>query len=200
MENNELEEMKAQLAMLNKKLEKESIINEKLTKATLNSKTQILNINNYKTLILDGLGLVFGPVIFWELFEFNFPIWIGIAIIVLTTIDIIINLFLFRKLNLNEIMNENVSSSISKLKKYKKSHRRWLCIQCVIGAILLAFIYIWWAQAILSRKAFILGVSCGMILIAGGIWSVSKCQKKVYYTCDELIEQLGETEKAEYNQ
>lgn len=121
MENNELEEMKAQLAMLNKKLEKESIINEKLTKATLNSKTQILNINNYKTLILDGLGLVFGPVIFWELFEFNFPIWIGIAIIVLTTIDIIINLILFRKLNLNEIMNENVSSSISKLKSIRKA-------------------------------------------------------------------------------
>lgn len=27
-----------------------------------------------------------------------------------------------------------------------------------------------------------------------------KMPEKVYYTCDELIEQLGETEKAEYNQ
>ena len=188
-----MEEMRAQLALLNEKLEKEHIINEKLTNVALETKTRIINTDKYLTLIIDGLCIVFGPALIWNLKTYNFPIWLGILAIALTSFDFIAQLILFNKLNLNGFTSENVANSIKRFKDFKKYHRILIMFEWGIAAI--AFISIFtWSSKILSKQGLIIFAICLALLIPLGIWSISFSQKKIYSTCDEIIEQLEEKE------
>lgn len=193
MENNELEEMRAQLALLNEKLEKEHIVNEKLTKETLSNKTHFINTSKYLMLVIDGLCIVFGPALIWNLKTYNFPIWLGILAIALTAFDFIAQLILFNKLNLNGFTNENVANSIKRFKDFKKYHRILIMFEWGITAIAIIFIFTW-SSKILSKQGLIILAICLALLIPLGIWSISFSQKKIYSTCDEIIEQLEEKE------
>ena len=191
MENNELEEMKAQLALLNEKLEKEHIVNEKLTKETLRNKTRLVNTNKYFILVVDGLCMVFGPALIWYLRMYNFPIWLGFLAIAVTAFDFFAQLVLFNKLNLNSFTNENVVNSIKKFKDFKKYHKILLTFEWGITAIAFISIFLW-ASQILSKQGLIIYAICLALLIPLGIWSVTSRQKKIYSTCDKIIEQLEE--------
>ena len=194
MENDELEIMRAQLALLNEKLKKEHIINEKLTKETLKNKTRFINTNKYLILVIDGLCVVFGPAIIWNLRMYNFPIWLGILAIALTAFDFIAQLVLFNKLNLNGFTNENVADAIKRFKDFKKYHRILITFEWGITAIAFISIFVW-ASKILSKHGLSIFAICLALLIPLGIWSISFSQKKIYSTCDEIIEQLEEKEK-----
>jgi len=193
MENNELEEMRAQLALLNEKLEREYIVNEKLTNVALETKTRIINTDKYLTLIIDGLCLIFGPVLIWVLRQYNFPIWLGVYMIVYTALDFIAQFLLYNKLNLNEITSENIACSIKRLRDFKKKHRILIMLEGMLSAIGLFFLYVW-ALQILSKQASVLAIISGALVIIGGVLIVSFSQKKVYSACDEIIEQLEEKE------
>ena len=191
MENKELEEMRAQLALLNEKLEKEHIINEKLTKETLRNKTRFINTNKYLILVIDGLCIVFGPALIWYLRMYNFPIWLGILAIALTAFDFVAQLILFNKLNLNGFTSENVADAIKRFKDFKKYHRILIAFEWGITATAFISIFVW-ASKILSKHGLIIFAISLALLIPLGIWSISFSQKKIYSTCDEIIIQLEE--------
>jgi len=194
MENNELEEMKAQLAVLNDKLEKESILNEKLTTKVLKSKTRIIDTNKNVSLILDILCLAFGPAIIqYARVQFGFPLWLGILAIAFTASDFIANLVLYMGINTKKLMNEDVVTSVTRLNKFKKSHKTMICIEWGIATMLIVFIIVW-AWHILSMQGNILFIICSGITIIGAVWITKSAQKIVYSACDEIIEQLEERE------
>ena len=144
MENNELEEMRAQLATLNEKLEKESIVSDKhISEAT---KKHISELQR-KLLIRMILVAVLTPFI---------CMWIGFYFLPWCLGVISLNLYIYlktRKWDLESLNVADNSKRIHKMMKVYRRTRRFLMIFFCLFLILVGVI------VLIATKASIEGVS-----------------------------------------
>ena len=112
MENNELEEMRAQLATLNEKLEKESIVNDKhISEAT---KKHISEMQR-KLLIRMIVVAVLTPFIYMWLSPYFLPWCLGV---------ISLNLYIYLKTRKWDFESLNVADNSKRIHKMMKVYKR----------------------------------------------------------------------------
>lgn len=194
MENNdkELEVMREQLATLNKKLEDQAIVNDKLMRNAMKNKMSWIK------------KLVWAEIIavpFFILIFFSFAAGFGISFtpIIVLSIILIASVCLDYKINKigeGDLFTGNLKETAVKLTKMKKYRLR-----SEIGQTILCLIIMFWigydifihipATGIL-KGAVIAGLIGGAIGAVSGIIASIYLIRKMQRTNDEIIQQINE--------
>lgn len=184
MEDNfNLEEMREQIALLKGKLERESIVNDKLLRDALKNKMNQFRWNSAMEYLACLFVLTFGNFAFYNLTG-SWPF------IIVTTIYMIIcaaaTFYTHSKASKHDC-NGDLLTVAKKMKQIKKEYHQWLYF--TIPSIILWML--WLAYLIIENNEFGMGlVMCmGVGAVIGGIIGLLM-RKKVLDTCDEIISQI----------
>ncbi|MCQ2283489.1 MAG: hypothetical protein MJZ57_01155 [Bacteroidales bacterium] len=192
MENNqvfiELDEMRAQISLLNKKLEKESIINERLLRDAMKSKARTINANAWVSVGASAF------VIIWALFFFpaeGFS-WCFTAATILMML--VCDFFTWKHhKNVNsKTMNGDLVTVAKVMKKLKDDYVNSL----KYGIIMVIFWFVWLATEyciILKdwKLSILIIVSLLLSLAIGGYIGI-RMHKSVIHNAEDIIKQIEE--------
>ena len=182
----ELNEMKEQISLLRRKLEKEAIVNEKLIRASMRDKLKALKRRSY---VLCVVGIA--AAVLWKFgisSDFN-PLFIDFTAFFLF-FAVAYEVYCNRMLSAQNYIEGNLVEEARKLNHYKKLARQWywfsIPIVCIWSCWYLYESYTVHAEQ--GRFLFIWGLIGGAI---GGIigWNIYRKGRKAI---DEVIEQIEE--------
>lgn len=188
-ETNELEEMRAQMALLQEKLNKEEILTDSLLKQAMTGKMSTINRYKWVSLFAGIFVLTFGNVA-W--FNIGMPLRFLIGTSIIMVISIVATWIVHAKMDEQDIMDGNLLEVAKNAKKLKKEYITWQRIGYPVVAVWLA----WFGYELMSLnqdKEYILGlfISCAIGGTLGGIWG-HMMNRKVMKACDDLIRQIEE--------
>ena len=192
MENNqdfmELDEMRAQISLLNKKLEKESIVNERLLRDAMKSKAKTINANAWVSV---GASVF---VIIWALFFFpaeGFS-WCFTAITIIMML--VCDFFTWKHhKNVNsKTMNGDLVTVAKVMKKLRDDYVNWL----KYGIIIVIFWFTWlsteYCIILKDLKLSILIIVSLLISLAIGGFIGLRMHRSVIHNAEDIIKEIEE--------
>ena len=198
MENNiqfeELQELRNQLTLLNNKLEKQEIINDKLIRNSL--KNKISNIN-HTGIIMAVCAAIATPICAFNFhYILHFSIALNIFTCVFMAIAIIYTIWSHKGLNNNLLDGDLISVSETALRT-RKRYRQWYYFSYPWFALWLCWLG-WEMYTKIENREMLIGAIVGGLVgvIIGGAWGI--CQRnKIYKNIEEILAQIEELKKEE---
>lgn len=117
----ELNEMKKQIALLRHKLEKETIVNEKLIRASMRDKLKAVKRRSY---ILCAVGIGACPLWASPIFDFHSIWFIGVTIAFLF-IAVAYEIYCNQLLSTQNYITGSLIDEVRKLNRYRQLTRQW---------------------------------------------------------------------------
>lgn len=192
MENNqdfmELDEMRAQISLLNKKLEKESIVNERLLRDAMKSKAKTINANAWVSV---GASVF---VIIWALFFFpaeGFS-WCFTAITIIMML--VCDFFTWKHhKNVNsKTMNGDLVTVAKVMKKLRDDYVNWLKYDIIMVIFWFAWLATEYCIILKDWKLSILIIVSLLISLAIGGYIGIRMHKSVIHNAEDIIKQIEE--------
>ena len=191
--NSELETMRAQIALLKDKLDKETIVSEKLLRDTMRHKARNINANAW----ISVTASIF--VIFWAVTtvpSMGFSWWfVGATILLMLVCDFFT--WKYHKDVNAKTMSGDLLTVAKVMKKLRDNYKKWL----KYAIVMIAVWFIWlsiecWIQLDDWKLATIIIVAS---LIGGGIGGFIglKMHNSVIRNAEEIISQIEEGEEKE---
>lgn len=184
-EQQELESLRSQMDLLRKKLEQETIVNEKLMRETMKSRVSTINRQGWISI---GAAIF---MILWTPLAFNnlSTVFI-IATIVFMAVDAIATWIIHKQINERQLMSEDMRTVANKMKTLKKSYQ-W---STIIELPLVIAWCVWFCSEIIQQSdapwQFMAGaIAFGAII---GFFIALKMYRKVIDNCDAIIKQIEE--------
>ena len=189
--NSELETMRAQIALLKDKLDKETIVSEKLLRDTMRHKARTINNNAWISVVAS----VF--VIFWALTFLpseGFSWWfVGATILMMLVCDFFT--WKYHKDVNAKTMNSDLLTVAKVMKQLRDSYKKWL----KYGIAMIAVWFTWlsiefcirlkdWRLAVVMIIALLIGLAIGGFI---GL----KMHKSVIRNAEEIISQIEESDE-----
>ena len=186
-ETNELEEMRAQMALLKEKLNKEEILTDNLLKQTMTGKMSTINRYKWITLFAGLFALTFGNAAWYHI---GLPIRLLVGTSILMVVSVVATWIIHAKMDERDIMDGNLLEVAKNAKKLKMQYITWQRIGYPVIIVWLA----WFGYEVMSlnqEKEYLVGllIACAIGGIIGGIWG-HMMNRKVLKTCDDLIKQI----------
>ena len=188
----ELNEMKEQISLLRRKLEKETIVNEKLIRASMRDKLKEVKRRSY---ILCAVAIGVCPLWATPIFDFH-SIWFMGVTIAFLFIAVAYEIYCNQLLSTQNYSNGNLIDEARKLNRYKQLSRQWHWFS-------IPFLFIWLSWFVYeatsvgdfhTNNILIGGLIGGTI---GGVigWSIyRKGQNAVSEVIEQIEELTGEKE------
>lgn len=188
-ESTELDDMRAQMAVLKEKLNKEEIVTDSLLKSTMKGKMSTINRQAVISICAAVFVLTYGN---WVWHDIGASLWFIGGTSLLMIVCIVITILMHKKMSQTDITNGNLLTVAKNAKKLKEQYIKWQRI----GIPLVCIWFVWFAVDLLIKSDDIASVLCliggGLIGgIVGGIYGQSM-HKKVLRACDEIIKQIEE--------
>ncbi len=188
-ETNELEEMRAQMALLKEKLDKEEILTDNLLKQAMTGKMSTINRYKWITLFAGIFALTFGNISWYNI---GLPIRLLVGTSILMVVSVVATWIIHAKMDERDIMDGNLLEVAKNAKKLKKQYITWQRIGYPVIIVWLA----WFGYEVMSLnqdKEYLVGllIACAIGGMIGGIWG-HMMNRKVMKACDELIRQIEE--------
>lgn len=192
--SNELEQMRAQIGMLKKKLEQQAIVNDMHIRNSMKSKISDLNRTVRATIFAGIFAVVFAPVTFYIQGA-------SLAFVISTAVmlAVCLGLTIVQKINLGKMMDlsqGNLVETAEKLSKVRTHYKDWYKIAI---PMLLA-----WGGWMIYEMVQVLGVDsptavgfysgAGVGLIIGGIIG-ARVNRKVVNKANEILSQIEELQR-----
>ena len=191
--NSELETMRAQIALLKDKLDKETIVSEKLLRDTMRHKARNINANAW----ISVAASIF--VIFWALTtvpSMGFSWWfVGATILLMLVCDFFT--WKYHKNVTAKTMSGDLLTVAKVMKKLRDNYKKWLKYAIVMIAVWFVWLSIeCWIQLDDWKLATIIIVAS---LIGGGIGGFIglKMHNSVIRNAEEIIDQIEEGEETD---
>ena len=165
--NNEMEQMREQIALLRRKLDKESIINEQLLRRTMHDKVRGLRRDNLTMIIIGTLAIPYTAIVFNYL---GMSLAFSIATCILLVVSILATWWGQRDLHADELLYGDVVSAGKKMLRFKQMNDRWLWFAIPLLLAWLAWL-VWEAYQQIGGTPLFNGFVTGAIvgIIGGGI-------------------------------
>ena len=184
-EQQELETLRSQMDILRKKLEQESIINEKLMRETMKSKVSTINRQGWISIIAALLVIIWTPL-FFSMLSTAFVI----ATIVFMTACAMFTMFIHNQVKERQLMSEDMRTVANKMKSLKKNYQ-W---STIVEIALIIPWCVWFCIEIVQTTGMpwqTIAISVTVGAIIGGIiaWIM---YRKVIDNCDAIIKQIEE--------
>ena len=182
----ELNEMKQQISLLRRKLEKETIVNEKLIRSSMRDKLKAVKRRSY---IL--CAVVIGACPLWAspIFDFH-SIWFMGVTIAFLFIAVAYEIYCNQLLSTQNYVNGNLIDEARKLNRYKQLSRQWHWFS-------IPFLFIWLSWFVYEATS-VGDFHANNILIGGLIGGTIggvigwRIYRKGQNTVSEVIEQIEE--------
>ena len=164
---NELEQMRDQIAILRRKLDKETIINERLLRRAMHDKVRGITRDNTAMIIVGTLAIPYTFIAFGYL---GISLWFRIATVLLLAICVVATWWWQRDLHADELLDGDVVSVGKKVLRLKQMNDRWLWFAIPMLVVWLAWLF-WEAyQQIGGTPLFYGFVTGGTVgIVVGGI-------------------------------
>ena len=193
MENNiqfeELQELRKQLTLLNNKLEKQEIVNDKLIRNSL--KNKISNINR-TGIVLCALVVIATPIIaFNYALLLNFSLALNIFTCAFMAIALIYTIWSHWGLN-NDLLNGDLITASSQILRTRRLYKRWSYFSYPWLVVWLCWNG-WEIYNKIDNKEMLLGIIVGGIigLVIGGIYGWRQ-RNKIYRNIDAMLQDIAE--------
>jgi hypothetical protein len=188
-ETNELEEMRAQMALLQEKLNKEEILTDNLLKQAMTGKMSTINRYKWVVLIASIFALTFGNMSWYQI---GLPLRFLIGTSVLMVVAVVVMWIIHAKMDERDIIDGNMLEVAKNAKKLKMQYITWQRIGYPLIVLWLA----WFAYEVMSLNAdkeYLWGLLIASTVggVIGGIWG-HMMNRKVLRACDDLIRQIEE--------
>ena len=188
----ELNEMKEQITLLRRKLEKETIVNEKLIRASMRDKLKAVKRKSY---ILCAVVIIAIPCWSSPIFDFHSSWFIGTTIAFLL-IGVAYEIYCNQLLSTQNYITGSLIDEVRKLNRYRQLTRQWHRFGILFLCIWLPwFIYEATSVGEIHVNNILIGGLIGGI-IGGAIgWNIyRKGQKAVNEVIEQIEELTGEKE------
>ena len=184
-EQQELETLRSQMDILRKKLEQETIVNEKLMHETMKSKVSTINRQGWISI---------SAAFFVILWTFSFFNMLSTAFLITTIVfmaaDAIATWIIHKQVNERQLMSEDMRTVANKMKTLKKRYQ-W---STVIELPLVLAWCVWFCYEVIQMTGepwqFMAGAVAFGALI--GFFFALKMYRKVIDNCDAIIRQIEE--------
>lgn len=187
MDSRELMEMKEQLSILTKKLEKETIVNDRLMRRATKEKISKMQ----RRALIKGIfiGLCIPYVI--GVFQFiGLSFWLCGFTVLILLIALYCDYRIHRNIHSDEAMYGNLLDVRKKVLRIKQAYKDWLKFSIPILVIWLVwFWYETFQLPDIPKESFYIGSILGGII--GGIIGTMQ-YKKMQRSADEILEQIEE--------
>ena len=184
--NIELEDMRAQLALLKNKLDKEEIVNDRLLRETMKQKIDFINhkafYNTSSSVIVIILAVVLFPLYGLSWWLVGYTVLMMLVCMLFTWID--------HRGFTPDLMNGDLLTAAKRMRKLKKDYQDWR----YIGYPMVVVWAVWLVWELLSRmtdRVMARGMVVGLIvgLVIGGLIGL-KMKKNTLRRVDEIIEAI----------
>ena len=182
----ELNEMKEQISLLRRKLEKETIVNEKLIRASMRDKLKAVKRRSY---ILCAVVIGACPLWATPIFDFH-SIWFMGVTIAFLFIAVAYEIYCNQLLSTQNYVSGNLIDEARKLNRYKQLSRQWHWFS-------IPFLFIWLSWFVYEATS-VGDFHANNILIGGLIGGTIggvigwRTYRKGQNTVSEVIEQIEE--------
>ena len=184
-EQQELETLRSQMDLLRKKLEQETIVNEKLMRETMKSKISTINRQGWIS-----IGVAIFMILWTPLYFSALSTAFIITTIVFMTVDAIATWIIHKQINERQLMSEDMRTVANKMKTVKKRYQ-WSTL------IELPFVIawcVWFTLEIIHLTTAPWQLMAGAIAFGAiiGFFIAWKMYRKVIDNCDAIIQQIEE--------
>lgn len=183
MNTDDLKEMKEQIAILNRKLNKEVEVNEKLLRKVLKNKVSGMN---WYVGIMNSLALLLIPFYFWACPYLGISWWFCSASSIFLFTAIMHGHFTHKRLQAKNLMNEDLLVVSRKLKEIRLRYANWQKYSLPFVAILLCWLYV---EFYLAGRGNIISF---VITIIVSVWAAIKSYRRLQRTLDEIQQEIDE--------
>lgn len=184
----ELEEMRDQIALLNKKLEKESIVNERLLRDAIKSKANAINANAWVSV---GAAIF---VIVWAL-AFLPAAGFSWCFAIVTVVMMFICIFFTWKQHKNvngETMNGDLLTVAKVMKKLKEDYVNWFKYAIVMVIFWFCWLVTEYCLILKNWKlSLVVVVVLAISLGIGGFIGI-RMHRSVIHNAEDIIQQIEE--------
>jgi len=199
--NMDFEQMREQLALLEKKLESQEIINRDLIKASMRDKLKWI-----KQYIIGEMVVV--PIMTLALIFFSLKYGIPVIFSIIVFVGCMIDIFLDWKVNVtpmkdSDFSEENLLETAKKLQKMKRQRKTQTIVGCILVVVIFAGLLVWAMTCNITDEGTIKnwaiqgGVVGGVVGSIIGVYAARKIYKKMQDTNDEVIRQIDEMTEGE---
>lgn len=184
-EQQELESLRSQMDLLRKRLEQETIVNEKLMRETMKSKVSTINRQGWISIIAALLVIIWTPL-FFSMLSMAFVI----ATIVFMAACAMFTLFIHNQVKERQLMSEDMRTVANKMKTLKKRYQ-W---STVIELPLVIAWCVWFCMEIIHKSNAPWQLMAGAVAFGSiiGFFIAWKMYRKVIDNCDAIIQQIEE--------
>lgn len=184
-EQQELETLRSQMDMLRKKLEQETIVNEKLMRETMKSRVSTINRQGWISIAVAIFMVLWFPLCFNTLSTAFI-----ITTIVFTAIDAIATWIIHKQVDERQLMSEDMRTVASKMKTLKKSYQ-W---STIIELPLVIAWCVWFCYEVIQTTGESWQLMAGAVAFGAliGFFIALKMYRKVIDNCDAIIQQIEE--------
>lgn len=193
IDSKELQEMKAQLELLTKKLERETIINERLIRRSMKEKAHYLR----RGIILESLVCVMMiPFFIWILPKFSSPhsIYFCSFCAAFMALALVYNYYMYREFHTKDFAKVNLIEARKSTLKFKRLTQRWTF--CIGIPFLMVFIP-WFVyenmQVYKGEMLELVLIFAAIGLLIGSVIGIYQFNKTLR-TTDEILMQIEELE------
>lgn len=184
--NMEFDEMRAQLALLKEKLNKEELVNERLLRETMHVKARNINREAVLSVVAALFVIVMMPFSFRPM-GFSLQFCIGTVIFML----VCIGATLYQHRDVNSCTMDGDLLTVAKvMRRLKKSYRDWFKFS--IPAAVLWFGWMGYEVYCISGNWKVVAMVMSSALVGGIIGGIIgfASYKRVIRTCDEIISSI----------
>jgi membrane protein YdbS with pleckstrin-like domain len=192
-ENIELEQMKEQLSILKKKLENESILNDRLMRKAMSEKVSKINHDAIAAYIIIFFAIPYCTWVF--IYLLNLSWWFCGVTDIFLLIALIYTYISHRGIRSNEILEGNLLEVSYKIARMKKMYADWL----KIGIPFLVIWIIWFVLEVLHNSkgeeahGVLIGGAVGAVIgVVIGSWKYRRIQRKAKEVIEQIHEQCKE--------
>lgn len=186
-QDQELLEMREQLNLLKDKLDKETIVNDRLLREVTRQKVHRLNRNVWQEGFACLFVVTFGT---WSFYNMHLSWWFIGATILMMIVCFLATLIPHSRIKMNEIMSGDLLTVAKQVRRLKHLYREWLRYGIPAVIVWMA----WFAYEIIcSCDNWKIGISMIVGGIIGGITGGAiglHMHKKLLREMDELIEDI----------
>ena len=192
-DSKELQEMKAQLELLTKKLERETIVNERLIRRSMKEKANTLSIN----IVIESLVcIIMIPFFIWILPQISpHSMYFCAFSVAFMMLALCYNYYMYHEFHTKDFSEANLIEARKATLKFKRLTRRWT--YCIGIPFLMVFIP-WFvyenAQAYKGEMLELVLIFAAIGLLIGGVIGIYQFNKTLR-TTDEILMQIEELEE-----
>ena len=191
MDNNiieaEWQEMKEQIALLKKTIERQDIVSDRLMRRTMKRKMRSLNREARFVYVLGAFALVYCNIVF---FNMDLSLWFSLATTVFMLAAIGYTVWMHRGLSVEEISTGRLVEVGRKVARMKRMGQRWLCGVLPFLAVWFGW-FVWEIWQSEANKDLALGMIVGGAVggIVGGIIGYMR-YRNTQRLADEILDNI----------